>query len=86
VNVVLTLGVNTFKNNYLEIFPIPFQSYLIIKQTNNIEKILLYNILGKKIREYNTSDKEIRIDTSDLLSGIYFVRINDSNKLIKIIR
>ena len=86
VNVVLTLGVNTFKNNYLEIFPIPFQSYLIIKQTNNIEKILLYNVLGKKIREYNTSDKEIRIDTSDLLSGIYFVRINDSNKLIKIIR
>ena len=86
VNVVLTLGVNTVKDNYLEIFPIPSQTYLIIKQTKNIEKILLYNILGKKIHEYNTSDKEIRIDTSDLLSGIYLIRINNSNKLIKIIK
>lgn len=85
-NVVDTLGIDSVEDNFLEIYPIPSQNFLVIRQNTYIKKVELFNIIGQIINKYITNSKEIRIDTSNLKSGIYLMRINDNKKLIKIIK
>ena len=86
VAVVPTLGIDSVEDNFLEIYPIPSQNFLVIRQNTYIKKVELFNIIGQIINKYITNSKEIRIDTSNLKSGIYLMRINDNKKLIKIIK
>ena len=86
VNVVSTLGIDIVEVNFLEIYPIPSQSFVIVRQNKYIKKVKLYNIIGQLIYEDFTNSKEIRIDLSYLKSGIYLMRINNNKKLIKIIK
>jgi hypothetical protein len=86
VIVVPTLGIDSVEDNFLEIYPIPSQNFLVIRQNTYIKKVKLFNIIGQIINKYVTNSKEIRIDTSNLKSGIYLMRINDNKKLIKIIK
>ena len=86
VNVVNTLGTETIEDDFLEIYPIPSQTFLIIRQNTHIKKVKLYNIIGQIIYEDFSNSKEIRINTSSFKSGIYLMRINDNKKLVKIIK
>jgi len=75
-NVVDTLGIDSVEDNYLKIYPIPTLNFLRVKQNTIIKNVQLYNIIGQIIYKTITNNKEIRINTSELKSGVYLVRIS----------
>ncbi|MGB1501570.1 MAG: immunoglobulin-like domain-containing protein, partial [Flavobacteriaceae bacterium] len=85
INVVLTLGIESIEEKNIEIYPIPAQTFFIVRQKTYIKKVKLYNIIGQIIYEVSTNNKEVRINTSTFKSGVYLMRINDNKKLFNII-
>lgn len=65
------------------IFPNPTNGIFLIKSNNGINEIKIYNVLGEKI--YKIKDckqmKSIEINLSYYPKGVYFVKINDNNKI-----
>lgn len=71
------LSSESFKFDYFRIYPNPVQNLINIElnQVVELEKVNIYNTLGQFI--YST--KDLKIDTSNFESGIYFIEI-ETNK------
>lgn len=65
--------------NKLSIFPNPTLDYLSVDNGQNIEKILVYDISGKLVSQFNNEYENLYI--GDLASGSYFVKITDRNNI-----
>jgi choice-of-anchor B domain-containing protein len=79
------LSSENFDKSIFVISPNPANSFVTIESSNEINKIEVYNILGKSIKTVsNLFVNNFRLDTSDLTSGIYLLKINDgiSKKII----
>ena len=80
-----TLSVNDNKSiNKFKLCPNPVKNMLKIK-TNHIklDKIEVFNLLGKKmIVEQINNEKEIIINVSSLVVGVYFVRLYNAGNVI----
>ncbi len=70
------------------IYPNPAKDIIVVSAENNIisdTDILIYDAMGKKVREKNTGisgDKNnVQIDLSDLLRGVYFVTIKTNDQI-----
>lgn len=71
-----------------KIFPNPFQDSFSIYSNENIKRYILYSSLGEIIKEETVSGKEFMIESENLSSGIYYIRIEGEKgssvkKLIK---
>ncbi len=74
------VSVDDFVKSYFSVYPNPVKDILTIKEEANlkINKITIYNFLGKKL--FSTNRK--KINTKNMNSGIYFVKINlENNKM-----
>lgn len=69
----------------LAIYPNPANEILNIRFKNPIEaKVLIYNMLGQNVKTYQISTQETSLNISDLLAGIYLLKINNETfKFIK---
>jgi hypothetical protein len=72
------------KNNPKEIavfkfYPNPAQDDLYILGTHKIKSIELINTLGKRVAFYHFNKSIIRINVSELNSGIYLIQVIDEN-------
>ncbi len=74
------LAIEDFQDKSFNIFPNPVSDILTIDSKLELNKVGIYSILGKKVKEINTNFNSI--STSDLLSGIYLVRIESENGLV----
>jgi hypothetical protein len=86
VNVLETLSLNdNYLNNYL-VYPNPTNNYWIIKSTEIIEKIELYDYSGKFILGMSPNLYSIDINANTLPPGIYLAKINSVSfiRLLKI--
>jgi len=64
--------------NELSIYPNPAANIINIKTQNTISKVLIFDVTGKNIlKENNIKNNSLNI--SNLNSGIYFIKILDSN-------
>ncbi|TAL68053.1 MAG: T9SS type A sorting domain-containing protein [Bacteroidetes bacterium] len=82
----LSFNDNDNDSNNFTIYPNPINDKLIIKTNKTINSnyvnIEIYNLLGLKVLE---NDYKPEIDVSNLISGVYFLRIgNDYIKFIKL--
>jgi len=75
--------------NNIKLMPNPATNYSILNfelESNQSANISLYNIKGQEVRiiqsnyRLNGQNQQIKIDTQDLSSGIYFIRIQAGNK------
>ncbi|MFZ1705159.1 MAG: T9SS type A sorting domain-containing protein [Saprospiraceae bacterium] len=70
----------------IRVFPNPTTDYFQISNASQVNKVVIYNVLGKEVKtlfHYNSANHDI----SDLRKGIYMVRLLDSkNRVIKTIR
>ena len=65
--------------NKINIFPNPTSDILHIEIPNqSIQKIDVYDITGKHLKEFITAD----IDMSNLKQGIYYIKISTKSNLI----
>lgn len=83
---VLSNTEHVFKN--FNFYPNPFTNSLTLENLNPISKVELFNITGQKVFENNFSKNIISIDTSNLFSGVYFMKVfsDNENKTIKVIK
>ncbi len=65
---------NNCKSEAFMIFPNPASSILNI-QSNNIQKIEIYDVSGKQILNENKSGKSVILNIDNYSTGIYFVKI-----------
>ena len=65
-----------------EIYPNPTNKFINIKNKNgeNIEKIEIFNSLGKLIKPNDINNSYL--DVTDLKKGIYFFRIKTENGIV----
>jgi Secretion system C-terminal sorting domain len=85
----VSLGNTTFVNTEqkINLFPNPATTTFEIKNVSNLQSISIYDNLGRRVKEFLRPENIY--DISDLNSGIYYIKIKDSNgsvfdvKLIK---
>lgn len=72
-----TLSISDFS---ILIYPNPTKGFFKIKTKKRLNKIVLYNIIGKKVLEFNTALNEFSLN--NLPKGIYFLRITINNNIV----
>jgi hypothetical protein len=72
VDETLSLEDNSLDQNNISIFPNPAKNYIAVSGTEIIEKITLFDILGKRIKSVRN---KTTLDISNLTSGIYLANI-----------
>lgn len=70
----------------LKLFPNPAIDYFELVNNNLVQKVVLYNLIGRKVRSYDASNGR-RYNISDIPSGIYLVGLLDeNNNVLKTLR
>ena len=82
------LSVDDFESSSFKAYPNPTNGDWNISGNTMINKIAVYNVLGKQVIALEPNTNETVINASSLNSGIYFARIEGQNgiKTIKLIK
>jgi len=76
------LNVENLEDDYFSIYPNPTQKghVNIVPKTWSSKVIVVYDVLGKELIHKKVDNQ--KLDVSNLMSGIYFVKINHGTKSI----
>lgn len=72
---VQTLGVETFEESALTVFPNPTKDVLNVKYKSVINTVKIYNLLGQEVLAQNAKHNQLQIDVSALTAGAYIVKL-----------
>ena len=78
VTVEETLGLDSNEINSVSIYPNPTASKWTIESSKIIKTLTLFNLLGQKVLEQTANEMEVNIDASDLKTGVYLLKINNT--------
>ncbi|WP_034040887.1 aryl-sulfate sulfotransferase [Wocania ichthyoenteri] len=70
-------------NNDFIVFPNPASSYFNIKSTVKVEKLSVYDISGKRVKEFIINGTEAKINCSNLYKGLYILKTHLINGIVK---
>lgn len=71
------------KSSEVKVYPNPASEYTIIESLGSrIDKVELVNLLGQKVFVAEVNDLVIKINTTHLLNGTYFIRIYFNNNTV----
>lgn len=76
------LSENQFNFKEVNIYPNPFNNVIEIKSTGIKESVRIYNALGSLVYSSIIEQEKKEIDLSEIVSGIYFVKIGLISKII----
>lgn len=87
VTVNQNLGIEDFVKNDILIYPNPANNIITIKMENYAnEKVSFVNMLGQNVKTVQLKDIETLIDLSDLASGVYTIKFENSKTFRKIVK
>lgn len=67
----------------LSVYPNPATTIVNLKSTQSLGSISVYNILGQEVLQAQSQENQLRLNTSDLPSGVYFVQVGtETQRLI----
>jgi hypothetical protein len=78
VELCSTTGINSLSvSNQITIYPNPFMDDLQIKAPNFIKKIIIYDVIGNKVKEFHVGNNtsKLSLNMNELTPGIYFTEI-----------
>jgi choice-of-anchor B domain-containing protein len=82
-----SLATNNFEKNDFKLSPNPAQNIVTIESNTKIEKIEIFDILGKLVMtDTNLYTKFMNLDISKLNSGIYVVKVNNASSLKLVVK
>jgi hypothetical protein len=81
-----SLSTEDFAINDINIYPNPTKSVLNFKSSIQVEKILIYNMLGQLVQQEKVNALEGAINIEKLAQGTYLVKVNDIDKGYTIIK
>ncbi|MEM6378073.1 MAG: T9SS type A sorting domain-containing protein [Bacteroidota bacterium] len=71
------------ENNPIQVFPNPATSYIGITEVKGVEKVLIFNLVGRKMKQFENIAKDRQYFIGDLPKGMYLVQLLDQqNKVI----
>jgi len=62
----------------ISIFPNPTSQYFELKNGDNVNHVIVYNLFGTKVKTF-VGDGHKRYDIMDLTNGMYLVQLLDSS-------
>ncbi len=82
-------GIEEAEMQAVQVYPNPAKDVLTVK-AENLNSVVIYNAMGQKVFAQDVDANELTINTNDLESGIYMVRIvadgNEVTRKISVIR
>ena len=75
-----TTATNDYSFSELKIFPIPVKDILNISNDTTINKVIIYSILGNKIKEVQPNLNKVSLNINNLPAGKYYLRIYSKDK------
>lgn len=75
VTVTVTLGVQSFDISSLKFYPNPVSDVLSVRYTQNITKIEIFDLSGRKVLESKTNDTVVSINVNELAASVYVVKV-----------
>ncbi len=83
-----TLSVKDQLFNQFSFYPNPVQNQLTLKAETQIDKVVLYNLVGQVVLTSNPESLETQLNMSQLQSGVYLMKVysNQSNKTFRVIK
>lgn len=76
------VGINNINEGMISISPNPSQGIVTISNVSPGSTLSLLDIFGKEIRNLVIYDMNTIIDFSDQANGIYFIKLNDNNRIL----
>lgn len=74
------------KDPEVKVFPNPTTNYISLSNDQDVEQIVIYNVLGRRVRSFTTAQGP-NYSVADLPSGIYMLSLmNRQSKIIKTLR
>lgn len=77
---------DVYFNEEITIYPNPSNHSISFNNLKQEKTILIYSILGQRISRHRVSPTNNLIDISKLEKGIYFLKLSNSNKTLKLIK
>jgi Secretion system C-terminal sorting domain/Leucine Rich repeats (2 copies) len=84
MNTSCNVGTTETAVNTVNVFPNPTNDWLTVTYDNLPATIQVFNVMGGLLKTVAPSDKQTSIDVSELMSGIYFLKVN--NQMLKFIK
>lgn len=66
----------------ISIYPNPVINDFQLQNAEQVEKIVIYNWLGREVRKFNNEREEQLFEIGDLPKGFYYVQMRASNNQI----
>ena len=71
----------------ISVYPNPATDYFMLKNSENINMVIIYNIVGRQMKSYKVNSTNDRFVVSDLPKGMYVIRLTDqNNKILQTLR
>ena len=71
----------------IRVFPNPATDYFMLKNAPNVNKVLIYNIVGRQVKSFRVDGSGTKYMVNDLPKGMYVIRLlNTENNLIQTLR
>lgn len=71
-------NISVSNNSEITIYPNPAIEILTIKAANKINRLVIYSILGQTMYDGEYNSEEVKLNVSDFITGVYFIKINGS--------
>lgn len=85
-SVNLTTSAFDLKKSDIRVFPNPTTSYFELTDVNGVDRIKIYNVLGREVRTYRAYTGQ-QYNVADLPDGLYLVSLmNDRKGIVKTVR
>lgn len=75
-----TLGTDELVKNEIALFPNPASDKIMVQGNSVLEKVSLYNLLGRKIMEIAPSSEKAELNLTSLQTGLYIVKVESNGK------
>jgi len=70
----------------LKVFPNPTTNYFELKGANNVDRVVIYNIIGRELRSFNAAPDK-RYNVNNLPNGLYLVSlVSNEHGILKTLR
>ncbi len=75
------LSTDDFEASIVKLYPNPAQNILNIQAITNIEKVVVYNLLGQEVISKTPNTELVILDVANLQSGVYVVKTTIDGKV-----
>ena len=71
-----TLSSTAFDDHSFDFYPNPVEDRLILSAQSNMESVILFDMIGQKVKEFNSvNNSSFEIPMSDLQAGAYLMKV-----------